>query len=693
MTKNNSTSSNSSKPDEEKEKEKVLLEDIYRPNENIQEFIYDVYDKFIRWRSIRQSPHKQFNNQTLTDYLNDARKKFWGYLPLNPDAETPSFFFPETRNQIIAILAKIANLRIKPRFDGVEGFDVIKSIVLKDLAEYWRRCKSRKIENFWQFLYNIINGTVIVFTAYQSRVRKVKTITGYDPATGETSYKEEELDESDVADEIINLEDFYFPKLWEPDIQKQGKLIVRTLLPLSEFKETYKGYANVDYFIAGSQFADESIFADLLSYDVRSGDFVEVLRFFNIEDKDQYAIIANGVLLNPIKKKGKEEVAPMPWNHKRLPFSKTIFEPIDCKFFFGIPLAQKVKSPQEALNKMWELMLEREEKSVAAPIITNDPSVELGLEFKPGRVYQVNTDVSQYREMPVSPSSSSYWNALMSLQGIIQRTGSGGVTPIIPSRQPRSATERAQVAQQEKETSGLYFLFYQDLLEQKIWIALMNMIQFYTAETTEKILGTRKFNKILSLSDIDLLEGGIGNREIRITKEPLKPKELYKESYIRSLLKKERVEIIEVTPKALQQLHFDIRISFEQEQSPENERLIFMDFISTLQKMFGQTGLLSAKKMLYRTIEKFGESISDYVEEQVITDYERERFGFTSEKTPPTMVPSSKSPEDQGPKGKLAETPLSDFNQSIRGQMFGGEGAGQAMQNQGMVPENILKKF
>jgi len=672
--------------------EGIFPEQNYHPNEDIQKFIYDVYNKFMNWRTLKESPHRQFNNQTLTEYLNDARKKFWGYLPLNPDADTPAFFFPETRNQIIGILAKVANLRMKPKFEGVEDFDVIKSVILKDFAEYWRRKSNKKIENFWQFLYNVINGTVIVFTAFKDNKKKVKNITKYDPKTGETSYTKDELDLSDVEDEIINLEDFYFPKLWQPSIQKQGKCIVRKLMPTDVFKEQYAQYKNVEYVVPGSQMADQSIFSDFLSYEVKSGDFVEVLRFFNIENEDQYAIIANGVLLNPITVNGKEEISPLPWNHKRLPFSKTVFEPIDSNFFFGIPLAQKVKSPQEALNKMWELLLEREQKSVAAPIITNDPSVELGLEFKAGRVYQVETDVAQYREMPVGSASPSYWNALMSLQGIIQNTGSGGMTPVLPSRQPRSATERAQVAQRERESSGLYFLFYQDLLEQKTWIALMNMIQFYTAKKTEKIIGKRKFNKIISLSDINLLEGGMGNRELRITPEPLKPQELYKESYLRSLLKKERVEIIEVTPQALQNLYFDIKIDFEQEQSPENERLIFIDFLTALQNMFGQTGLLSPKKMLYRTIEKFGESISDYVEEQVISDYEKERFGVVSEK-PASLMPPSTAPEAQGPQGQLAATPLSNFNQSVRGQYTGSAGPGERMVNQGLSPQNIFKKF
>lgn len=675
-------------------KEKYLLEEVYRPPKEIQEFIFDVYDKYIKWRALKNQPYKQFNHRTLTEYLTEARNKFWGVTPLSYDDDTPVFMMPDTRNQIIYILAKIANLKMKPRFDGVEGFDAIKATILKDLVEYWKRGANRKLDNFWQFLYAVENGTVVVFTAYQNRIRKVKNITMYDPQTGETKYKESDLDESDVEDEIINLEDLFIPKPWEPNIQKQERVIVRSLLKWSDFKNAYQKYSNFDYVIPGSQFSDASIFSDFLSYDVRGGDFVEVIRYFDAI-KDQYAIIANGVLLNPIKNaNGEEEIAPLPWNHKKLPFSKTIFEPLGSNFFWGIPLAQKVKYPQEAVDTMMRLLIEREKRSIAAPIITTDPMIENGVEYKPGRIYQVSADVNQFKELPVSGADSSAWNTIMTLQNVIASTGSGALSaPIVPSRQPRSATERAIIAQQQNETAGLYFLFYQDLLEQKIWLAVKNMIQFYTATKTEKIIGTKKFHKILSLSEIDLLEGGIGNRELRITEHPSKPDELYKESYLRSLLKKERVEIIEVTPQALQSLQFDIKISFETEQSPENERLIFLDFITRLLNMFGNSGLLSPKKVLYRVIEKFGESISDFVDENLIADYEKERFGFTSEVPQQNQVNPVNLPEAQGYRGEEGASPLTNFLQRQRGMMYGAQGPGEAMKNAGIAGTNILKQI
>lgn len=654
------------------EQKKIYLEDFYKPPEEVMAVIYDVYTKYIRWRALRDQPYRQFNGMNLISYLEDARQKFWGYLPVSYDDETPQFFFPETRNQIIGILAKMANLRMKPSFEGVEGYDVLKATLLKDLFEYWRRGANRKITNFWQFLYNIINGTIIVHTAYQSKKRAVRDIQYYDPATGETTFRESELDESDVEDVIVNLEDFYFPKLWEPDIQKQNECVWRTLMLYSDFKDEFKGYPESQYVMPGSQFADASIFSEFLSYDVRGSDFVEVIKYYNAV-KDRYVIIANGVLLNPVKSKGKFECAPLPWNHKHLPFSKSIFEPLDSTFFFGIPLAQKVKSPQEAINKLWELLLEREERSVAAPIITNDPSVELGIEFRPGRVYQVQGDPSSYKELQVSGASASYWNALMALQGILARTGSGGMSPVLPSRQPRTATEKSLEAQQQREAVGLPTLFYQDLLEQKVWLTIMNMIQFYTRSKVEKVIGERKFRKILSLTDVKLYGGGLGNREIRITESPVSGAELKKESYLRSLLKKERVEIIEVTPQQLQDIRFDIKISFEVENSPETERALYLDFVRTIIALFAPYGLVSPKKLFYRTAEKFNENISDLVEEQVLSDYERERFGVGSF-TP--KVPG-------GP--RMGERRIQQMG---IGMETGAMGAGTRMVNEGIAEEN-----
>jgi hypothetical protein len=657
-----------------KQKEKLRLEDVYKPSREVQEEIFDVYEKFIRWRSLREQPYKQFDMQPMSIYLQRAREKFWGFLPISHDDDAPQFFFPETRNQIIGILSKIANMKMKAMFQGVKGFDIVKSTVLKDLFEHWKRATNEKIKSFWNYLYTVVNGTCVVFVAYRDRERTVRSITEYDPHTGESKWEERDIDDSEIVEELVNLEDFYVPKIWEPDLQDQEEVIWRTLIKFSDFKNAFAGYELVDTVIPGMQFADTSIFSQFLSYDVRGGDFVEVIRYFNAP-KDKYMIICNGVLMNPVKLAGAKDqvVSPLPWNHKQLPFAKTVFEPIDPTFFYGMPLAMKVKYPQNALNMMWSLLLEREMKSVSAPILTNDPAMELGLEFRAGKIYQVQTDPEKgYRELTIAPASSSFWNSLESLDAILARTGSGGTTPQQIGRQPNSATAKAQQAQQEAETAGFYTLFYQDLLEQVAWLVMENMIQFYTADKTKETLGKKQFNKILSLVNVELVGGGTGNREIRITDHPSSSKDLNKESYDRSLFHKERVEIIEVTPEAVRALKFDIKIEFDQEESPQQEKAMYMDFVLTIMKLFGQqdpnnpqSALIDPKKVLFRLLDKFGENASDFIPDTLIKAYQDERFGFHDDNAAKLSPGALKA--------------VNDVNQAMRGMQNGAGGPAAQM--------------
>jgi hypothetical protein len=306
----------------------------------------------------------------------------------------------------------------------------------------------------------------------------------------------------------------------------------------------------------------------------------------------------------------------------------------------------------------------------------------MGIEFRPGRIYQVQAPVEQYREIQMGSASSSYWNALMTLDGMIQKTGAGGLGAIIPTRQPRSATEKAGEREQARQILGLYHLFYEDLLEQKSWLALMNMIQFYTSSTVEQILGARKFKKIITLTAIQLQGGGVGNRELRITPTPAPGYTLENEAVLRSLTRKEKVEIIEVSPQKLRDIKFNIKIGFEQEYSPETERLIFLDYIRMIISFFGQVQeggipLLSPRKMLYRIAEKFGENLSDIVNDEVLEDYWRESLGVPAQQGFPPAQPRA--------------LPMVEAeNQRGRGMMFGAPGVGERMRREGIAQENLL---
>lgn len=640
--------------------DKVLLEDKYKPSDELLEAIYDVYDKFAEWKAIKSNNYRQFGGTNLSSWLQNSRDKFYGYSPVSEDGQ--KFFFQETRNQITELLSRIANLRTRASFEGVEGFDILKSTLLNDLFHHWSRHAKRVYRNFRYYLYAVINGTVIVYVGFRHEKKKRESVTKYDDETGEMSWKMEDVEVAEVEEQLCNLEDIFFPKIWEPDIQKQGEIIWREMITKADFDKRYGQFKNSEHVFEGSMLSDQSIFAELISPVAIDKNLVEVIRYYNSDD-NKYMIIANGVLLNPAKKNGKDVIGPMPWNHGQLPFGKEIFEFIDSQFFFGMSMGQKVSDPQKALNDMWELLIDREKKAIARPILTNDPSMEEGVEFKAGHVYQVGADVQAgYRELEMGSASSSYWNALGTLQGIIDRTGSGGVEPIQRSRQPESATAHRVSYQKERTISGMYYLSYEHLLEQISWLAVKNMIQFYSSSIVRRALGERKFNYIFALNDIRLVGGGNGNREVRVTDKPKPNKELQEEAMTKSLLKKEKVEIIEVTPQQLHDLSFDIKIAFDEELTPEGEQAMFMDWSIMMMNLFGQQGLVDPKKLAFRNIEKMRESPADIMPDELLGEYEMERFG----------VRASQPQQQQQVPGGMPQ--LNRFNQGLRGERYGAQG-------------------
>jgi hypothetical protein len=133
------------------------------------------------------------------------------------------------------------------------------------------------------------------------------------------------------------------------------------------------------------------------------------------------------------------------------------------------------------------------------------------------------------------------------------------------------------------------------------------------------------------------------------------------------------VEIVEVTPKALNNIVFDLKIAFEQENSPESERALYLDYITAMWGLFGQFGLLSPQKTFFRVSEKFGENPEDLAVDELEAEYMKEKFGLGME------APGAGATPQMGGPGQMPQ--VNNFNQTMRGQRFGARGG---MQNAGV---------
>lgn len=381
----------------------------------------------------------------------------------------------------------------------------------------------------------------------------------------------------------------------------------------SDFKRHYSMYPLSRVVRPGTMLSEESLFASLIDKSIFNSEKIEILNYYNTEE-DEYGIIANGVFLNPVlSKQRKSRVSPLPWNHKELPFAKTIYRPTSPPLFWGASLMHLAKDEIDAYNEIIEMSLDRIYKAINPPIITTDYSVPQGLKLKSGELY---TARGEFKEIKMDPLDPSVWNVGALLQNQIERTSTPAISPSAPTRQPKSAMENLLRQQRELQSHQLQKLFFQDLLEQKVWLLIQNAIQFLTTESIKKKLG-KVFEKTLFIDDIQT-PVGISSLEIRVKQSPqLKsPQELRGESILKSLANKKRVEIIEISIEALRDLKFDIGIKFDLENTPELKKALFMEFVKTIMSLFPSQ--IDPNKLLIRLFEIYNENPADYLPTQAI---------------------------------------------------------------------------
>ena len=595
----------------------VKPEDMRHISQKEMGLITEIYEKYTKWASQVNASFKQFDGLSLRQYLTVSRRLFWsydpdaiGYLSENLNKQKFSIFLPEIRNNILEILSYFLTLRIKPVIDVPS--DLYKNFIqhiCSGIYENWRNVSRDRIEKFWDYLYLIENGTLIKYVGYDnSKVNRdfIKT-----DSEGNYTFEKKEVQlNDDVYATRIPLENIFFPKLQEPDISKQGEAIYIERLRKSDFDVKYGSFSRSKYVYVGSRINPQSAYADILPLSMVS-DKVEVVKYYD-ENSDRFIILANGVWLNP--RDTKENVFPLPYNHKKIPFEKVVFEPLDANFFYGLSLGFKLRKPQQLYNLYNELLAVREMKEISPPILTNDfeaPTVKFG----PSKVIPVQ-DVNAWKELNISPASASFFNTLNLLKGNLSIR-----SPLAPlaSRQPKSATEKTIDANRTNQFYENYLRMIWDLFYQEINLVLKTAFQFYPSRKiiSETPLGKREFNRVIKVANTNLPSGGVGTLEIRMAKDLSTPEELTTEAQIRSKSSREKIEILEINTAFFENLEPVITaIQLERENAPALEQALFKEKLGFIFQLFGR--MVSPTKALLRSFEVLKENPADWLDEQTL---------------------------------------------------------------------------
>jgi hypothetical protein len=233
----------------------------------------------------------------------------------------------------------------------------------------------------------------------------------------------------------------------------------------------------------------------------------------------------------------------------------------------------------------------------------------------------------------------------------------GGDSSAIPSRQPKSAREVAEINAMKQQAMSNATIMYYNILRQRMMLVLKTALQFYSSDKYEN--GDKRVYRKFVIEDMPLSSGGMGNMEIRIVKEKVSDTDLFLEAIKKSASEGKQTEIIEVPADFIQNLEFMVNdVELEQQKSSELELAAFVEnVINPMVNVYAPMGLADPSKIMLRHLEKMNENPADFASSQVLQS--------TGKGLPPNS--NSQNGANQNPQGAFGGNAKS----SVTGMMYG----------------------
>mgnify|MGYP001608784229 FL=1 len=356
--------------------EDEMLKDGIEIPDGVIEMVGNEYVDFFTARNARSGEIRHLQYQTFEDYLRTSRELFWNSTLTTSDDLRElglDFAFPFVRKEVLDFLGRIASLNISPQLSGDDisshGVRVLQAIYKK-----WRMKSNDRVEKFWETLYGIVNGTVCLYVGFDGKESTKRFLTSYNVETGDYKFDVKKVKMwNDVRVEIVPIEEMYLSKIWQRNIQLQGKTFRLQNMTYPEFCSSEFGKAPMAKYVRpGIRIAEDSLYFQLLSgMGIDTQSHVQVLTSIDT-DKDRRIVIAGGIPLNMLGKGKKMITAPIPFHHKIQPYVWSIHEPIDDKFAYGLSMPFKIKDGHKLLNTSYTMLVESELRGIDSPYLTSD---------------------------------------------------------------------------------------------------------------------------------------------------------------------------------------------------------------------------------------------------------------------------------------------------------------------------------
>lgn len=495
----------------------------YIPDKEDELCIKETLDTLMKGRNVLNKGYEYFNGRSLLEVIDDWTKRWNGYIPpANPllGVAQSQIFVNFTRNAVIAYLSKVAMTPVEPKIAAVNKKsgqpDKEFASVLKDLNEYSLAQENGAAKFLQAGLECAVKGTVVVYEGYMKNEQKVRTPEGFDAMTGKAKYKEEKRTIYDNCyQEVVPLEDFYILNPFQPDVQKQPKVIWKRITSHFEAGLEFSHYKNWQYvrpgtYVFGGEpttFYRESLLTSLES------DQVEIIRYY-CRFTNKHVILANGVVLYD---------GPIPRKDGLYPFAKSINEPFGAEFFWGNGHPGKYMGEQDLINTFINLMADKTINSLIPTGLSSDLDdlVEDDV-IQIGKIRKVE-NVNNWSWWEAPEVGSGEFNFFQSILQLARESASTQAGDTMTAKGGKETARQVLLKQQEvMQKLSFNMNFLEDLERDRTILRINTILQFYSIPRIEKISGKsgeelqQMIFRDVQLSNVKLSDGETGNKVIKL---------------------------------------------------------------------------------------------------------------------------------------------------------------------------------
>ncbi len=486
----------------------------YNEDSKVEERFREHWNKFTDYKTKRDQPLLFFQYRSLLDYVKDSVERMNEYS-VKPEYKEPwqnNVFDPITRNKLITILAKIAASRMRPELivKSKTIFNVKaarkRQVVFSDLLENANQKNNDHRQLIWEMFQAMSEGTVIGYEDWKKDTREIEYVKEYDPETGQKETEKITYDAwDDVFGEIVPLKEWYPETIWVGSIDEVKRCFrIKEFDTLEKFKDIYGKFNNADKVKKASHYYGEDETWDWgISSDVNP-EGVEVMQYYD-EVKGKLGMWANGVEIY---------YGPMPWNHNKIPFWLTPFEPLHPQFLYGKSLPDKLKGMQDINNGVFNAMLDQLLLALNSPIFINGNLDDLDDGYlEPGRIYSIDPDARVQRGALGNVDPTAF-NMLNLIKRSLDESSVSAQAQGIPTGGRKTRYEVEVLNEGALNLAGLFLQIMETTIPRKYYLRMYNILQYYSQPSNSES-GKKKF-KFIRIEDRKLSNGKQGRKLIQI---------------------------------------------------------------------------------------------------------------------------------------------------------------------------------